>query len=119
MLAAVVWLTGAIGGWLNAGHGPRLSAAATATVLIRLPGHLGDPRAAWPAPWPSRLPGAAWLYLIAFAITGLFVGAALLAVVLYRFVRPSALGAPHLACFARGASLPVKRGQMGDIAGSL
>ncbi len=95
VLAAVVWLTGAIGGWLDAGHGPRLSAAATATVLIRLPGHLGDPRAAWPVPWPSRLPGAAWLYLIAFAITGLFIGAALLAVVLYRFVRPSALGAPH------------------------
>jgi type IV secretion system protein VirD4 len=87
VLGAMVWLTGAIGGWLDYGHGPRLSASETATVLIRLSGRLSDPATAWPPPWSSRLPGAVWLYLIAVAVVGLFAGAAVLGMTLHRRAR--------------------------------
>ena len=119
--SAVVWLTGAIGGWLNAeaaGHGcpPR----PPATVLIRLPGHLGDPRAAWPVPWPSRLPGAAWLYLIALRDLRLVRRRRQCARPrLYRFVRPSALGAPRTAYFTRAGRSAVQRGPNGRHRGTL
>ena len=75
-LCVVIWLTGAAGGWLASGRGPRLSASATLTVLIRLPSHLRDPRSAWPAPWPPRLPAAVWFYLVAGAVAAALVVAA-------------------------------------------
>jgi type IV secretion system protein VirD4 len=120
VLGAVIWITGALGGWLAFGHGPRLSAAATATVLTRLPGHLGDPKAAWPPPWSSRLPGAVWLYAIAGAVSSLLV---IVVVVLCRFARKMELGdtpltgkRPRLVGSARSRSPGAKWATSRDLA---
>ncbi len=59
----VLWLSGALGaalfgdGWIST-PAPQLLATA-----LRLPAHLGDPRAAWPAAMRHALPGAIGFYL--------------------------------------------------------
>ena len=56
----VVWL----GAWLAAtstGRGLGVGYAQVLRVVLGLPGHLSDPRLAWPAPARSRLPGP-WVY---------------------------------------------------------
>jgi hypothetical protein len=71
-IGAGTWLTGQLaallfrGRWLPAGFPAALGAA------LRLPGHLADPRQAWPAPVRQDLPG-----LPGFAVAAMLSGAAL------------------------------------------
>ncbi len=60
---ALIWLWGGLAGAVL-GHGwpPSPHPAGLLAVLVRLPGHLSDPAAAWPAPARQRLPGSAGLY---------------------------------------------------------
>jgi len=76
-LAAWVWATGQVSGRLVAGRWPHLPLADVSSVLARLPGHLSDPRLAWPAVARPGLPGAAMLYGCAAALLlpGLVAGA--------------------------------------------
>ena len=57
-----VWLWGGIAGALFGGGWPPISPAQLAWVIVRLPGHLADPAAAWPAGARPRLPGAGACY---------------------------------------------------------
>jgi type IV secretion system protein VirD4 len=61
-LAAAVWLWGGLAGALFGGGWPRISLTQLLEVIVRLPGRIGHPAAAWP-PGPRRLlPGAAGCY---------------------------------------------------------
>lgn len=73
--AAAAWLVAQLAALLFAGGPASLSPTDAASALLRLPGHLDDPRAAWPAPQRSGLPGAAGFY-----VAGLLMLAALGAV---------------------------------------
>ncbi|MBV8991478.1 MAG: type IV secretory system conjugative DNA transfer family protein [Solirubrobacterales bacterium] len=61
-IAALLWLWGGIAGALFGRGWPHLGAGQMASVLMRLPGHLGDPARAWPAPIRSRMPGPPGFY---------------------------------------------------------
>ena len=73
---ALIWLWGGLAGAVL-GHGwpPSPHPAGLLAVLVRLPGHLSDPAAAWPAPARQRLPGSAGLYATLAALLAA-VGAA-------------------------------------------
>jgi hypothetical protein len=64
-----LWLAGQISGLLAHHRWPPAGAGHTPAVLLRIPGHLGDPADAWPAAARATL-GPAWLiyscWLIAF-----------------------------------------------------
>lgn len=71
-LAALVWGTGQLAGTLFGGGWPAVGLPDVAGVLVRLPAHLGDPAAAWPAHARETLPGPA-----AFYVSGALLAAAL------------------------------------------
>lgn len=75
LLGAGTWLTGELAALLFHGRWIPVSFPAAVGAAFALPGHLGDPRQAWPAPDRPDLPGAA-----GFAVTGL-LACALLATV--------------------------------------
>jgi type IV secretion system protein VirD4 len=60
--AILLWLWGGIAGALFGAGWPKLSGAVLAHVLVNLPGHLADPRLAWPRPLRATLPGTAGFY---------------------------------------------------------
>ena len=62
-VAAVLWAWGAVAGGLFGRGVPRVGAAALFEVAVRLPTHLSDPAAAWPAAQRPVLPGAGGFYL--------------------------------------------------------
>jgi type IV secretion system protein VirD4 len=106
-VVAVFWSGAQIAARL-AGHGPLpVPLADTVAVLGRLPDHLGDPAAAWPAAARPLLPGAV-LYYIGLAVP---IGAAALAALLgWRLWRGSVarrhpLGVTPNAGFARPRDL--------------
>jgi len=74
---ALICLTGALAGLLFGGGWTAISASELGATALRLPSHLGDPRAAWPAEARVALPGAAGFYasaaLLAAALGGLIV----------------------------------------------
>ncbi len=74
-LAALIWLWGAVAGTLFGGGAPRVRAEQLMGVLVRLPGHLEDPAAAWPPPGRSALPGPAGAYAALALVLGLGTGA--------------------------------------------
>ena len=81
--SGVVWLAGALGGILG-GAGPVVLGPSQATgVLARLPRHLGDPAAAWPASSRGDLPGRTGMTaaLIAALVAVVVLAVAVLAVV--------------------------------------
>lgn len=51
------WLWGALAGWLTHGRVPHLTVSQSASIIVRVPEHLSDPRAAWPEAVRSGLPG--------------------------------------------------------------
>jgi type IV secretion system protein VirD4 len=61
-LLGAVWLWGGLSGTLFGGGWPHPGVTGLAGVLVRLPGHLGDPARAWPAAVRRRLPGSAGIY---------------------------------------------------------
>ena len=66
-IVVVVWSGAQVAARLS-GHGPvPVPLVETVGVLSRLPGHLGDPAAAWPAAARPVLPGAV-LYYIGLAV---------------------------------------------------
>jgi hypothetical protein len=54
---ALAWAGATLATVLTGGGFPELTAADTAQVLTRLPGHLGEPALAWPEPARARMPG--------------------------------------------------------------
>jgi type IV secretion system protein VirD4 len=85
VLLALIWVTGAVAGAIL-GSGPATVAPGeTLAVALRLPFHLGDPRAAWPAPARGRLPGAVGVYVTGTFLLGLVATSA-------AFVRRAARG---------------------------
>jgi len=83
----LVWVTGFVAGWVWTGRGPALGVAATARVLMGLPGAPGDPRRAWPPPWSHRLPSAPWVYGVMLSLATLAASAAVALLVLWHRLR--------------------------------
>ncbi len=59
VVAAGTWLAGQLAALLFHGDWPPVSVGQALPVAWRLPGHLRDPRQAWPASARAELPGAA------------------------------------------------------------
>jgi hypothetical protein len=51
------WLTGQLAALFSHGDWPPVSVGQALTAAWRLPGHMGDPRMAWPASTRAELPG--------------------------------------------------------------
>jgi type IV secretion system protein VirD4 len=60
--AIFVWLWGEVAGVLFGDGWPHIGGAQLARVLLSIPRHVGDPRAAWPVTLRGGLPGAAGFY---------------------------------------------------------
>jgi type IV secretion system protein VirD4 len=88
LLAVVllVWVWGGLAGAVFGRGWPRAGLGDVAAVLTRLPAHLGDPAAAWPARLRAGLPGPAGFYVVLAAL--FLAGVALAALV--RRVSPNA-----------------------------
>jgi len=72
VIAAVgTWLTGQLAAFMFTGAWPRVSLAEALQVTFRLPGHLADPRGAWPAAVQGELPGTAAFYVAAMTALGI------------------------------------------------
>lgn len=85
-LAFAAWLTAALAAILfGDGQAPALGDAASA--LARLPGHLSDPRAAFPAEARGGLPGPVGFYTAALLVLGLVLVAGLVLVRAVRWAR--------------------------------
>jgi type IV secretion system protein VirD4 len=69
-VVAAVWLWGGIAGALFGGGWPAVGPAQLAWVIVRLPAHLADPAAAWPAGVRPRLPGAGGCYVALGMLAG-------------------------------------------------
>jgi type IV secretion system protein VirD4 len=91
-LAGAVWLWGGLAGALFGDGWPRVSAGALPGVLVRLPGRLSDPAAAWPPDARGRLPDAVGFY----AALGMLAGCA----------GALAVGATRFALVGSGRSRP-------------
>jgi type IV secretion system protein VirD4 len=78
---AAIWIVGGVAGAVFGGGWPAVDAADLAAIALRLPSHLGEPRAAWPAGARATLPGAAGIYSSGVLVAGLVVG---IVVVLHR-----------------------------------
>jgi type IV secretion system protein VirD4 len=63
-LLGLTWLWGGLAGSLLGTGWPRTSPLALAEILLRLPGRLSQPAAAWPAADRRLLPGTIGLYLV-------------------------------------------------------
>ncbi len=111
-LLALIWATGALAGALfGAGPAP-IAAGETVAVALRLPFHLGDPRAAWPPAAQTRLPGTAGVYVAFALLTCPLAALALGAVRALRDVeRPSFLRGREKPPAARWA----KRGELAPL----
>ncbi len=107
-LAAFVWLWGGLAGVLFGGGWPRLHAGQLPAVLVRLPGRLSDPAAAWPAAVRGRLPSAAGFYEVFALLAG--CGAVAVGAVSRTGLAPRVLGRAHGARWASGTELRALRG---------
>ncbi len=78
-IGALIWLTGALAGLLFGAGWTAIGLGELLGVALRLPSHLGDPRAAWPAEVRPALPGAVGVYVSATLIGALLTALALAA----------------------------------------
>jgi type IV secretory pathway TraG/TraD family ATPase VirD4 len=73
------WLWGELAGLLAHGALPRVAVSQSLSIALRLPGHLRDPRAAWPPEVAVSLPTSPLFYgtagLLLVFVAGLFVAA--------------------------------------------
>ena len=60
-----VWAAGQLAGLLTTGHWPPVAPGQAVGILLALPGHLADPRAAWPTAAQHELPGPFAFYGVA------------------------------------------------------
>jgi type IV secretion system protein VirD4 len=72
-VAAWVWLTGELAGWLWRGRWPRTPPLDALVVAVRLPEHLAHPTRAWPIGARPALPGSAALAVTGAVLAGLAV----------------------------------------------
>ena len=83
--AAAIWLTAAVAAAFAGGSPPGFADAASA--LARLPGHLSDPRAAFPSGARAQLPGPAGFYAAAALVCATLLAFALLVARLLPWLR--------------------------------
>ncbi len=74
--AALLWLAGEFSGRLFGGAWPDVRASEMGAVLLRLPDHLRDPAAAWPAGAHGLIPGPLAFYVTLAALAAPALGAA-------------------------------------------
>jgi type IV secretion system protein VirD4 len=74
-----IWMIGALAGLVFGGGWTSIGVSEAALTAVKLPSHLGDPRAAWPEQVQAKLPGAAGFYLSAVLVFGALGGLLLLA----------------------------------------
>lgn len=67
---ATIWLIGALAGLAFGGGWTSIGLSEVALTAVKLPSHLGDPRAAWPQAEQAKLPGAAGFYASAVFVFG-------------------------------------------------
>jgi len=121
--ALAVWLTGGLAGAVFGTGWPVVPVGEMGGVLVRLPSHFGNPRAAWPAPARTGLPGPGGFYLILAALSAALICAGLMAVRAVGVVRDLAPG-PARGGSGRGAAW-ARRGELrgllvrGPVAGRL
>jgi type IV secretory pathway TraG/TraD family ATPase VirD4 len=88
VLGAGTWLTGELAALLFDGRWPRVSFASAVSAALRLPGHLGDPRQAWPAAEQGDLPGPVGFAVAVVLVLGMFAAVTVLAVRIWTRGRP-------------------------------
>jgi type IV secretory pathway TraG/TraD family ATPase VirD4 len=98
--ALLVWLWGGTAGVLFGSGWPHVGAAGLARLLLAVPGHLDDPRAAWPRALRGGLPGPDGFYA-AFGL--LIIASAAVVVGLFQIRRRTA-GERAASDAARGAA---------------
>ena len=79
LLAAAMtgtWATGQLAGLLFRQSWPHAGISQSLSIVLRLPGHLGDPRMAWPAQARGSLPGLAGFAVAAVLTAALMAAAA-------------------------------------------
>jgi len=74
-LGLLAWGIGQVAGLLAHGAWPRVPASEAFGIATRLPGHLGDPRLAWPVPGRDQLAGPVTFYGLASGLLALLVTA--------------------------------------------
>lgn len=105
VIAAVgTWLTGQLAAFMFMGAWPHVSLADALHSTFRLPGHLADPRGAWPAAVQGELPGTAAFYVAAMTALGI-LGFGTAAVV--RWAARQVLGPVQQGSPAEGLQWPV------------
>lgn len=75
---ALIWLIGALAGLIFGGGWTSIGASELAMTTVKLPSHLGDPRAAWPREARAALPGAPGFYASAALVLAALCGVVLL-----------------------------------------
>ncbi len=75
---ALIWLIGALAGLIFGGGWTSIGASELAMTAVKLPSHLGDPRAAWPREARAALPGAPGFYASAALVLAALCGVVLL-----------------------------------------
>jgi len=78
-LLGLIWLTGALSAALFGAGWTPISPGELVGTALRLPSHLGDPRAAWPRGTRAALPGALGFYPSGALILGVLAALALAA----------------------------------------
>lgn len=73
-LLALLWMTGGVAGVVFGAGWPSVGAADLAATAVRLPSHLGDPRAAWPTEARGAMPGTASVYISGALVAGVLAG---------------------------------------------
>ena len=81
-----VWLAAGAAGLVHTGRWPDLGPGTVAAAIQRWPGHLGDPRDAFPHALRTSLPGPFLFYLCVLAILASLIAFALLAARAWRLV---------------------------------
>jgi type IV secretory pathway TraG/TraD family ATPase VirD4 len=88
VLGAGTWLTGELAALLFDGRWPQISFGTAVSAALRLPGHLGDPRQAWPLADQRELPGLAGFAVTAVLVLGLLAAAGVAAARIWSRGRP-------------------------------
>jgi type IV secretion system protein VirD4 len=104
-LLALIWVCGALAGALFGSGWASIPLSSLLATALRLPSHLGDPRAAWPREARHSLPGPVGFYVTGGLLLATLAGLTVLAQRLAAgFALPALLGGRPRAPAARWAS---------------